>query len=138
MVNPNDKDRFLEELREIPIVSVVCKRVAISKASIYRWINEDKDFREKFDEALSLGRESITDLAEGQLISLIKRSSLPAIKMWLESNENRYYRPKKAKDTENPFVPIKTIYIGSLEDTMRLRNTKNPSDLINEDISPED
>lgn len=95
MVTPDDKTKFLAELEEIPIPSVACKRVGISKASIYRWKKDDPDFRKSMEEAIVIGRDNITDLGEGKLVSLMKDGNFRAIKYWLESNNKRYYRPRK-------------------------------------------
>jgi predicted DNA-binding transcriptional regulator AlpA len=78
MRTKGEKYRFLRELREIPNVSVVCKRVAIDKSTIYRWLNKDEEFKKEFIKALEVGRDSITDLAEGQLITHIKKGSMRA------------------------------------------------------------
>lgn len=96
MVSPDDKTKFLAELEEIPIPSVACKRVGISKASIYRWKKDDPEFRKAMEEAISRGRENINDLGEGKLISLMKDGNFRAIKYWLESNDKRYYQPRRA------------------------------------------
>jgi hypothetical protein len=96
MVHNDDKKKFLEELCDIPIVSVVCKRVNISKATIYRWKKEDKEFAKHMEETLSVGRHTVNDLAESKLINLIKKESIQAIRFWLEGNDKRYYKPRKA------------------------------------------
>lgn len=133
MRTPSDKERFLEELKEIPIVSAVCKRVGISKASVYRWLKDDLDFAKEVENALSKGRDTVTDLAEGQLISLIKKGNLQAIKTWLESNTDRYFKPKKARDPEFKFQPIINIH----HDLLHPDGSKEPKDLpLEEHPSP--
>ena len=96
MVPNDDKERFLTELRDIPIVSVVCKRVNISKATIYRWKNEDKVFAKNMQGALRIGRYGVNDLAESKLINLMKKESMQAIRFWLEAHDKRFYKPRKA------------------------------------------
>ncbi len=85
---------FLEELSETPIVAIVCKRVGLSRQTIYRWCAEDKAFKEKFDGCIGRGRDSINDLAESKLISLINEGKLGAIKYWLGNNKQNYGHPK--------------------------------------------
>ena len=78
-----DKQALLEILKEMPIIQIACKRSGTSRATYYRWRKDDKDFLEKSDEALKQGNEYITDMSEGQLISLIREKSWPAISFWL-------------------------------------------------------
>ena len=93
---PNDKQKFLDELEEVPIVSVACRRTGISKATIYRWRDEDARFAKLMTKAIERGRQSITDLAEGQTVVLMKKGDFRAIKYWLDNNERRYIKPRKA------------------------------------------
>ncbi len=96
MIDPELKQKFLDELSERPIISVVAKRLGISKATIYRWRKEDVGFAKELRSALSEGRGSITDLAEGKLIGAIQKSEKWAIQMWLEAHAKRFYKPRKA------------------------------------------
>lgn len=96
MVSDEEKEKFLAALREQPIVSVVCKRFGISKASIYRWREEDLDFKKKFNDALESGKEVVNDLAESKLIAAIQRGERWAIVYWLEFNKRLYYKPRRA------------------------------------------
>ena len=102
MVSPNEKERFIEELKELPIVSVICKRLGIARATYYRWMQEDSDFNDKVSIALKTGRENITDIAEGQLVASIRKAERWALTYWLEANSDRYYKPRKTHDTMKP------------------------------------
>jgi len=94
MRTQNEKNKFIEELKEIPIVSVVCKRTGIAKSTFYRWM-KDSVFNEKVQDAEEVGRFNVTDIAEGQLISAMRKGEKWAIQYWLESNSKRYVRPRK-------------------------------------------
>ena len=96
MLTPNDKEKFLAELEEVPFPSVACKRAGIAKATIYRWRKEDAAFKKGMDAAMEIGRESITESAEAHTVMLIKKGEFRAIRLWLENNTTRYYKPKKA------------------------------------------
>lgn len=96
MIDPELRQKFLDELRERPNISVTAKRLNISKATIYRWRDEDKEFALSLKEALGTGREGITDLAESKLIAAIQRGERWAIQTWLEAHEKRFYKPRKA------------------------------------------
>jgi len=93
MRSNNDKQKFLEILEEIPLVSVAAKRCGIAKATIYRW-RKKKEFSKKMSIALEKGRESMVDMCEGQLIGMAKKGDFRAIKHLLDNNCKRYIRPR--------------------------------------------
>lgn len=86
----NLKSDFLELLGETPIVSAVCKKLNISRQTIYRWRKEDRDFKLSFDKAISYGRDNINDLAESKIIESIKNGNPQMIKFWLQNNKYNY------------------------------------------------
>lgn len=86
----NDKQAIVEALKEMPIARVACKRAGVSRATYYRWRNEDKNFLQQCYEAISIGIESINEMSDSQLISLIGEKSLQAIKWWQQHNHERY------------------------------------------------
>lgn len=91
--NPK-KSQFIKEIKEVPIISSVCRKINISRQTIYRWMNEDEQFKSEVTNAMNVGRDSINDLAESQLINLVSEGNLHAIKYWLSSNQARYVRPR--------------------------------------------
>lgn len=84
------KDEFLDHLRKIPIVQVACEKSAISRNSVYRWRNEDKEFSQKMEEALAEGEALINDMSESQLLSLIKDKNWQSISFWLRHRHPKY------------------------------------------------
>lgn len=109
MRNQSDKNKFLEKLSTHPVVSVVCRNTGISKATVYRWIEKDVTFKEKFDKAMTQGRESMNDVAESVLLSLVKDKNIRAVEYWLTNNHDRYYRPKKAIAVDTRYGGIVSI-----------------------------
>ena len=91
--NPK-KTQFIKEIKEVPIISSVCMKVNISRQTFYRWMEEDEPFRTEVTKAMNVGRDSVNDLAESQLINSIKDGDLHATKYWLSSNHARYVRPR--------------------------------------------
>ena len=85
-----DKKMFLENLKKVPIIQAACERSNVSRASVYRWKSEDKEFAKALEEALSEGESLINDLSEGQLISLIKEKNFSAIRFWLNHRHNKF------------------------------------------------
>ncbi|MDP3697861.1 MAG: phBC6A51 family helix-turn-helix protein [Candidatus Taylorbacteria bacterium] len=94
----NDKQALIDALKEMPIARVACKRAGVSRATYYRWRNEDKNFLQQCYEAISIGIEAINEMSDSQLISLIGEKSLQAIKWWQQHNHERY----GAKVRQNP------------------------------------
>ncbi len=91
-------EKFLKELEKGPIVEFACSKVGISRQSVYRWRDDDPEFRKKMDAILFLGRGMINDLGESQLISLIKAKDFKAIRFWMSHNSERYAAPKWRMD----------------------------------------
>lgn len=90
MRTKKDKRIFLENLKKIPIIQVACERSTVSRASVYRWKNEDKKFEKALNNAISEGEALINDLSEGQLINLIKDKSFSAIRFWLNHRHSKF------------------------------------------------
>jgi len=87
------KDKFLAELRRIPIVEVACEKVGISRVSVYKWRNADKEFAKDMAEALAEGEALINDISESQLLTLIKEKNWNALSFWLR-HRNPKFRDK--------------------------------------------
>ncbi len=113
MIRSNEWKRFIETLTEMPNVSVVCKRTKISKATLYRKVNSDPEFKEKFNEAIEQGRDTMGDLAESQLFKAISKGERWAIMSYLEAHDRRYRKPRKA--IGEPPRTLHTVQIEVLE-----------------------
>lgn len=90
MKKPKYPQKFLEELRKVPIVQVACEKVGVSRNTVYRWKREDKDFAKQFDEALADGVEFVNDMSESQLLQLIKEKNFSAVRFWLNKRHPAY------------------------------------------------
>lgn len=80
----------IEQLRTTPIIQIVCQKTGVSRATFYRWREQDKKFKELADKALKEGIAFINDLAESQLLSSIKDKNMTAIIFWLKSHHSAY------------------------------------------------
>jgi predicted DNA binding protein len=83
-------DKFLEELRKIPIIQVACEKTGISRNSIYRWKRKDEKFSQKMEQALIDGEAFVNDMSESQLLSMIKEGEWPAISFWLRHRNPKF------------------------------------------------
>ena len=134
MVPNDDKDKFLELLESMPIVLIACKRTGISKASVYRWRETDPVFKKKYERALERGRETIVDHAESKLLKLVERESLGAIKFVLESNSDRYFKPRKAR----PAPPVQRFVHKMTYEIVDKRSKENePPEITVQSPNPE-
>jgi len=88
------EQQFLEQLQTIPNISLACEKVGLARNTIYRWCKEDPAFKDRLDEAIETGTESVNDLAESKLISQINASNMQAIRYWLDNNKKTYMRPR--------------------------------------------
>lgn len=84
------QEELLEILEKTPIVSYAVKRTGISKATYHRWRNEGAIFDLNVMNAIYRGSETINDLAESKLISLIQEGNLKAITFWLQHHKPNY------------------------------------------------
>lgn len=88
--NSEDKKKVLENLKQVPIISVACQKSGISRASYYRWKDSDKNFSKEAFKSLREGKQLINDLAESQLINAIKDQNMTGIIWWLRNNHPDY------------------------------------------------
>jgi len=89
-----EKTKIIEEFKKMPIVQIACERVGVSRATYYRWIENDSIFREVAMNAISDGESFISDKSEGQLLALIGEKHFGAIKHYLETHNEKYSRGK--------------------------------------------
>lgn len=84
------KTVFLEQLKRTPTIETTCQKVGIGRATVYRWVNSNKHFKKKVEEALIEGRTFMSDVAESQLFSLIGDKKIEAIRLYLSTHNPRY------------------------------------------------
>lgn len=84
------KKAVLEQLSKLPIIQVACQKSGVSRATYYRWRNEDKKFSTNADEAITEGVLMINDLSESQLITAIRNNNFSAVRFWLQNRHKAY------------------------------------------------
>jgi hypothetical protein len=94
---------FLEELRNTPVVSAVCKQIGISRNTIYQWIKDDPEFKKKYEESMVQGTENVNDLAVSQTINKVKQGDTGMIKYWLSHNDDRFMKKSKNSTVDIDF-----------------------------------
>lgn len=94
MKKESGKKAVLEQLLKTPIVEVACSKAGIGKTSFYEWKNSDPEFAKAVNEAMKVGIDFISDIAESQLIALIKKGNFNAVAHWLKHNRSERYGEK--------------------------------------------
>lgn len=84
------KNAFLEQLRKIPIITVACEKVGVSRNSIYKWRNTDEVFQKEMEAALADGEALVNDMSESQLLSMIQDKNWSAISFWLRHRNPKF------------------------------------------------
>lgn len=107
MVPDADKEKFLAALEIVPTIVGACMRSGVARQNIYRWLDDDPSFKNRFDAARERGRQVRIDVAENGLFQLTEEKNLPAIRYLLRYHDKRYYEPRKAVRT--PSRKIQTI-----------------------------
>jgi hypothetical protein len=90
MKRDTGKAAVLEQLLKTPIVEVACSKAGIGKTSFYEWKKSDPEFASAVEEAMKEGYEFVSDIAESQLISLIKKGNFSAVAYWLKHHRESY------------------------------------------------
>lgn len=85
-----EKKRVVDQLREMPIVEVACRRAGIGRATYYRWFKKDTEFARLCREALEHSTAAVSDIAEAKLITAIQEGNMTAISFWLRNRHAAY------------------------------------------------
>lgn len=91
MISDEDKEKLFEYIRETPSLLYACKKVGIARATAYRWLESDTDFKEKYDKAYGEGVDTTNDGAQSQLFPKIRDGDRWAIAYWLSHNHPTYF-----------------------------------------------
>lgn len=86
----NNRKQLLEELKKIPVIQVACEKVGVSRMTYYRWLKQSKTFKKEVEEAMKIGNEVVCDVAETQLLNLVKDGEFGAAKFVLQSLSKKY------------------------------------------------
>lgn len=84
------KKILLESLWKFPIVQLACEKSGISRATYYRWCEEDDMFSAEAQSQLQKGKALVNDLAESNILLWIKNADLRATMYWLNNNHSWY------------------------------------------------
>ncbi|HVY72761.1 MAG TPA: hypothetical protein VG984_01765 [Candidatus Paceibacterota bacterium] len=84
------KDLFLEHLKKIPNIQAAVEQVGVARSTVYKWRDEDEEFRKAMEDALAEGEAMLNDLGENQLYSLMLERHYPSIQFWLRHRNPKF------------------------------------------------
>lgn len=127
------KQLMIEQLKKLPIVENCCLKLGLGRATHYRWLKEDEDYKEKVTEAILEGKRLMNDMAENNLLSLVQNKYFPAIQLWLRTNHNDYRNrlevTGKIATTEKPDLTPEQKE--AIEEALRLASSNVPFNTLN-------
>lgn len=131
-------EKLLTELERTGIPLTACSKVGVGRSTYYRWRQENITFKLMTDEAIRIGRENITDLAESKLVKNISDGNQRAIEFQLRHNDSRYRyfnqlefakmlesRPQEGKEEESKLQTFVAIVFDSIESELIMRTDAN-------------
>ena len=90
---------MIQLLSENPSIEHACKSVGIVRATHYRWMDSNADYRHKVNRALKEGRWRWGDIAEAGLMKGVRDGKQRSIEFYLTHNDPRYM-PKRSRFVE--------------------------------------
>lgn len=84
------KQEFIDELKQQATIHFTCKKLGISRQTIYRWQKEDKDFAKKLKEARQEAVDYLNDECENRVVNKIMNDDSGMIKFWLRHHHEDY------------------------------------------------
>ncbi len=119
----DERSKFIQLLSENPSISAACHKVGIGRATVYRWIKNDPDFKTAVDLALIDGRKQWIEMTELALVREAKKGNVGAIKYFLSNNEVRYL----------PKVPVEALPPEGREEWERRKKESVPTYHLSEE-----
>ena len=98
-----NKKNILSELESsFGNVTIACKNAGIARATFYKWLNDDDEFKKMVDEV----NESAIDYVESSLMRLIKKGNPTAIIFYLKTKGKKrgYVERQEQVMSVNPFI----------------------------------
>ena len=117
------KQALIEQLKRLPIREVAYDKVGITRMTVSRWRKKSKTFENEMDAAMNEGREFINDLAESQVITLIRQGEIKALRLCLQHNSARYANKLELSGT----IATKELPMTKEEKAIRMQALKHSS-----------
>ncbi len=92
----DDRLQLLKILEETPFLNAACKKVGIARATVYRWMDSNLDFKKNVQKALKEGRHNGVEIAEVMLLKKVREGDMSAIRFLLQFNTKKYRQTRAA------------------------------------------
>ena len=97
-----DKESIIENLKRMPIIEIACNKSGVSRATYYRWKEQDPEFSQAVDKAQEEGEALIRDVAVSKIIKGINDDNLTAAMYWLNHRDPRFSNKVEISTTTKP------------------------------------
>ena len=95
----DERNKLVQLLTDNPNIEHACKSVGIARATHYRWMESNPEYRRSINRALKSGRDRWIEVAEASLMKGVKDGKIRAIQFFLAHNDSRYM-PKRSRFVE--------------------------------------
>lgn len=85
-----EKKLVIENLKRMPIIEVACNKSGISRATFYRWKEQDAEFSQAAEKAQVEGEALVGDIAVSKIVKEINNDNLTAAIYWLNHRDPRF------------------------------------------------
>ena len=86
----------------MPIIEIACNKSGVSRATYYRWKEQDLAFSQAVDKAQEEGEALIRDVAVSKIIKGINDDNLTAAMYWLNHRDPRFSNKVEISTTTKP------------------------------------
>ncbi len=97
-----EKETIIENLKRMPIIEIACNKSGVSRATYYRWKEQDVTFSQAVDKAQEEGEALIRDVAVSKIIKGINDDNLTAAMYWLNHRDPRFSNKVEISTTTKP------------------------------------
>lgn len=84
------KQDVIDEIRNELTIKGVCKKLGLSRQTIYRWLEEDKNFAEQLKQSRKDAINEMNDECENKVVQKIRNDDSGMIKFWLRYHHDDY------------------------------------------------
>lgn len=119
------KEALLEQLKRTPTIETACQKVGVGRATVYRWMDQSKGFKEQIESALNEGRTFMSDIAENQLFALIGEKKYEAIRLYLSTHNPRYSNKLEVTGSVNTDNPLTKEQKKLIREALKLSSVRH-------------
>lgn len=98
---------MLEMLRKYPIIEAACSKAGISRSTHYEWMKKDARYSADVEQATRASIDTVTDIAESNIIEGIKKGDYKCSAFWLIHRHMAYKKRNDLEDTKTEKLLIK-------------------------------